>query len=99
MPLPNWLPTDRVQTLFSPKAAIHRAAALIAAGKPPPAFRVYARAARNGVTEAEHRVGRGILRAREFRSAVRRGCAGSNGPGVTPMPKPSRSSQYSTFTG
>jgi TPR repeat protein len=60
VPLPNWLPTDRVQTLFSPKAAIHRAA-LTAAGKPGPAFRVYARAALNGLTEADYRVGRCYL--------------------------------------
>jgi uncharacterized protein len=61
MLLPNWLPTDRVQTLFSPKAAIHCAAALSAAGKPGPAFRLYARVARNGLTEAEYRVGRCYL--------------------------------------
>ena len=61
MPFLNWLPQDKVQAFFSPKAAVRRAAALATAGKPRPAFRLYARAARSGLTEAEYRVARCYL--------------------------------------
>jgi TPR repeat protein len=52
---------DRVQALFSPEAAVRWAEALIAAGKPRPAFQHYVRAARSGLTEAEYRIGRCYL--------------------------------------
>jgi TPR repeat protein/Flp pilus assembly protein TadD len=61
MLLPNWLSPVGVWVLFSPKAAVRRAAALTAAGKPAAAFRFYVRAARSGLAEAEYRIGRCYL--------------------------------------
>ena len=61
MALAEWFPLDRVQAVFSPTAAVRRAAALIAVGKPGPAFRLYVRATRSGLAEAEYQVGRCYL--------------------------------------
>ena len=61
MALAEWFPLDRVQAVFSPTAAVRRAASLIAAGKPGPAFRLYVRASRSGLADAEYRVGRCYL--------------------------------------
>jgi TPR repeat protein/Tfp pilus assembly protein PilF len=52
-----WSPLDKVQAAFSPKAALRRGTALVAAGKTRKAFRLLARAARSGCAEAEYRVG------------------------------------------
>jgi uncharacterized protein len=57
----GWRPLERVQAVFSPAAALRRGAALMAAGKPRPAFQLYARAGRSGLAEAEYRVGRCYL--------------------------------------
>src|SRR5438105_9261101 len=54
-------PFDRVQALFSPKAALRAADALLASGKAAAAFRLYAHAARAHLAEAEYRVGRCYL--------------------------------------
>jgi TPR repeat protein/tetratricopeptide (TPR) repeat protein len=56
--LEDWLPLERVQVALSPSAALRRGAALITAGKPERAFRLYARASRSGLAEAEYRIGR-----------------------------------------
>jgi TPR repeat protein/Flp pilus assembly protein TadD len=48
---------DRILALFSAPAALRRAAALIAAGRHQAGFRLYGRAARGGIAEAEYRVG------------------------------------------
>jgi TPR repeat protein len=58
MSLPAW---DRVHAFFSPNAALRHGAALLAAGKAEPAFRLYAHATRSGLAEAEYRVGRCYL--------------------------------------
>ncbi len=57
----DWRPLERVQAVFSPKAALRRGATLMAAGKTGPAFQLYARAGRTGLAEAEYRVGRCYL--------------------------------------
>ncbi len=57
----DWRPLERVQAVFSPTVALRRGATLMAAGKPGPAFQLYARAGRTGLAEAEYRVGRCYL--------------------------------------
>jgi TPR repeat protein len=57
MSVVTWSPLDNVHTAFSPKAALRRGAALVAAGNPRKAFRLFARAARSGCADAEYRVG------------------------------------------
>ncbi len=57
----DWRPIERVQAIFSPTVALRRGATLMAAGKPGPAFQLYARAGRTGLAEAEYRVGRCYL--------------------------------------
>ena len=57
----DWRPLERVQAVFSPTAALRRGTALMAAGKPGPAFQLYVRASRGGLAEAEYRVGRCYL--------------------------------------
>src|SRR5260370_42434757 len=57
----DWRPLERVQAIFSPTVALRRGATLMAAGKPGPAFQLYARAGRTGLAEAEYRVGRCYL--------------------------------------
>jgi TPR repeat protein/Flp pilus assembly protein TadD len=61
MTRPIWSPLEAVQGLFLPKAAMRRAGALVAAGKRTAAFRLYARAARKRLAEAQYRVGRCYL--------------------------------------
>jgi TPR repeat protein len=58
MSLANWSSLEKVQVAIAPTAAVRRGAALMAAGKPGAAFRLYARASRTGLAEAEYRVGR-----------------------------------------
>jgi uncharacterized protein len=57
----DWRPLERVQAVFSPTVALRLGATLMAAGKPGPAFQLYARAGRTGLAEAEYRVGRCYL--------------------------------------
>ena len=52
---------DRLFAVLSPRAALRRADRLAAGGRAGPAFRLYARAARAGLAEAEYRVARGYL--------------------------------------
>lgn len=58
MRLASWLPLGRVRSGFLPRARVRRGAALMAAGKSRSAFRLYARAGRAGLAEAEYRVAR-----------------------------------------
>jgi tetratricopeptide (TPR) repeat protein len=55
------VPFDRVQAMFSAKAAVRAGDALFAGGNAAAAFRLYARAARTRLPEAEYRVGRCYL--------------------------------------
>ena len=57
MSVATWSPLDKVQAAFSPKAALRRGAALVAAGQTREAFRLFARAARSGCADAAYRVG------------------------------------------
>ena len=57
----DWRPLEKVQAVFSPTAALRRAATLMAAGKTGPAFQRYARAGRTGLAKAAYRVGRCYL--------------------------------------
>jgi TPR repeat protein/Tfp pilus assembly protein PilF len=57
MSVVTWSPLDKVQAAFSPKAALRRGAALVAAGETREGFRLFARAARSGCADAEYRVG------------------------------------------
>ena len=57
----DWCPLERAQAVFSPTAALRRGAALMAAGKPGQAFRLYARAGRSVLAEAEYGVARCYL--------------------------------------
>ncbi len=57
----DWRLLERVQAVFSPTTALRRGATLMAAGKTGLAFRLYARAGRTGLAEAEYRVARCYL--------------------------------------
>ena len=57
----DWRPLERVQAVFSPTAALQRAATLMAAGKNGRAFQLYARAGRTSLAKAQYRVGRCYL--------------------------------------
>src|SRR5215212_6869428 len=57
----HWGPLEKVRAVFSPSAALRRGATLMAAGKTGSGFRLYSRAGRAGLAEAEYRVGRCYL--------------------------------------